>query len=228
MGETFMNMLPYAIGILVSPVPIITVILTLFSSRARANGLSFLLGWAMGIGLPAIVVLVLAVSSQGEAEAPPSRIASIMRIILGLVLVVIAIRNWLHRRKPDDPDNKPMLFRLIDAVTPFRAWLTGFLFADVTNPKNMALTIAGCLAISSSGTSLMSMSLLLALFVLISSMGVAAPVVLYLLGGDSSRQTVESWKHWLVTHKKGVMALLFLVFGLSVAYRGVAGLVVGQ
>lgn len=228
MGETFMNMLPYAIGILVSPVPIITVILTLFSTRAKANGLSFLLGWAMGIGLPAIVVLVLAISSQGEAEAPPSQIASILRIVLGLLLVMIAVRNWIHRRKPDDPDKKPMLFRLVDAVTPFRAWLTGFLFADVTNPKNMALTIAGCLAISSSGTSVVTMSVLLALFVLVASLGVAAPVVLYLVGGDSSKQTVENWKHWLVTHKKGVMAVLFLLFGLSFAYKGMAGLVVGQ
>jgi hypothetical protein len=177
----------------------------------------------MGIGLPAIVVLVMAVRS-GSDEAPPSRVASMVRIAVGLLLMIIAIRNWIHRKKPDDPNKKPMLMRVVDAVTPFRAWLTGFLFADVTNPKNMALTIAGCLAISSSGVSLASMAVLLLLFVLIASAGVAAPVVLYLLGGESSKRTVESWKHWLVLHKKGVMAVLFVVFGMGLAYRGVAGL----
>jgi hypothetical protein len=224
MGESFMNMLPYAIGILVSPVPIITAILTLFSSRAKANGLSFLLGWAMGIGLPAIVVLVMTVSSGGETEGPPSRMASMARIAVGILLMIIAIRNWLHRKKPDDPDKKPGLMRVVDALTPLRAWLTGFLFADVTNPKNMALTIAGCLAISSSGATIFSMSILLVIFVLIASTGVAAPVMLYLVGGEFSKRTVEAWKQWLVLHKKTVMAVLFIIFGIGFAYRGFAGL----
>jgi len=224
MGESFMNMLPYAIGILVSPVPIITAILTLFSSRAKANGLSFLLGWVMGIGLPAIVVLVMTVSSGGETEGPPSRMASILRIAVGLLFMALALRNWRQRKKPDDPDQKPMLLQLVDSVTPVKAWLIGFLFADVTNPKNMALTMAGCLEISSSGASPAVMGLMLLLFVAIASAGVAAPLFLYLLGGESSKHIVATWKQWLVLHKKTVMAVLFIIFGIGFAYRGFAGL----
>lgn len=224
MGEIFMNMLPYALGIMISPVPIITGILILFSSRARSNGVSYLLGWAMGIGIPAIVVLALALSNPGDLQAPPSRMASILRIAVGLLFMALALRNWRQRKKPDDPEQKPMLLQLVDSVTPVKAWLIGFLFADVTNPKNMALTMAGCLEISSSGASPAVLGLMLLLFVAIASAGVAAPLFLYLLGGESSKHIVAIWKQWLVLHKKTVMAALFIIFGIGFAYKGFAGL----
>ncbi len=225
MGATFMKMLPYALGIAVSPVPIITAILTLFSQRPRLNGASFLLGWAMGIALPAIVVMMLAINKGIEDDGPPSRVASIVRIVVGAILIMIAIRNWIQRHKPDDESSKPLLMRLVDVITPWKAWLVGFLFADVTNPKNMALTITGCMEISSSGGSLPETSLLLTIFVLIASVGVASPVILYLLGGEASRNTIGAWRQWLMLHKKTIMALLFFIFGLSITLKGVTGLI---
>jgi hypothetical protein len=220
MGEIFVNMLPYAIGIAISPVPVITVILTLFSARARANGPSFLLGWAIGIAIPAAVILMLAIRTKGDEPLPPSYTASILRVALGLALLVFAIRQWSQRHKPS---SKPLLMKVVDSITPWKALLVGFLFADVTNPKNIALTIGGCMEISTS-RSFSEMAFMLSLFVMISSAGVALPVILYLLGGESSRNTMEGWKQWLVLHKKGVMAILFIIFGLSLIVKGTAGL----
>lgn len=224
MAATFMNMLPYALGIAISPVPITTVILTLFSARPKLNGFGFLLGWAMGIAAPAMVVMVLAVSQGMDHDEPPSQWASILRIVLGAVLLVIAIRNWVQRQKPDEGSSKSPLFKLVDAISPWKAWAVGFLFAVVTNPKNMALTVAGCMEISAARTPLIESTFLLIIFVAISSVGVAAPLILYLLGGEASRKTIEAWKQWLMLHKKTVMALLFMVFGLSFVVKGVAGL----
>jgi hypothetical protein len=219
-----MDMLPYALGIAVSPVPMITVILTLFSQKPRLNGASFLLGWAMGIALPAIAVMMLAINKGIESDGPPSQLTSVLRIFGGVILMGIAIRNWTQRHKPDKESSKPMLLRLVDAITPWKAWVIGFLFADVTNPKNMALTIAGCIEITSSRVSLFETSFLLIMFVLVASVGVASPVMLYLLGGEASRSTIGAWKQWLMLHKKTIMALLFIIFGLSITLRGVAGL----
>ena len=44
MGGAISEVLPFAIGVAISPVPIIAVILVLFSARARANGTMFLIG----------------------------------------------------------------------------------------------------------------------------------------------------------------------------------------
>jgi hypothetical protein len=224
MGATFMNMLPYALGIAISPVPVTTVILTLFSARPRLNGSGFLLGWAMGIAVPAIVVMMLAINQGMDPDEPPSQLASVLRIVLGAVLLVIAIKNWIQRHKPSEGSSKPLLFKLVDAISPWKAWAVGLLFAVVTNPKNMALTVAGCIEISAARASVLESAFLLIIFVVISSLGVAAPVILYLLGGDASKKTIEAWKQWLVLHKQTVMALLFIVFGLSFVVKGLAGL----
>jgi hypothetical protein len=53
------------------------------------------------------------------------------------------------------------------------------------------------------------------------SLGVALPVLLFLSGGDAAKLTVEQWRQWLMKHKKGVMALLFFVFGIALLVRGV-------
>jgi len=45
------EILTFAIGVAISPVPIIAVILMLFSSRAKVNGPMFLLGWVVALAV---------------------------------------------------------------------------------------------------------------------------------------------------------------------------------
>jgi hypothetical protein len=56
MGEAIGQSLPLAIGVALSPIPIIAVVLMLTTPRARANGPAFVLGWLLGLGLVGAVV----------------------------------------------------------------------------------------------------------------------------------------------------------------------------
>jgi hypothetical protein len=222
MRDVILHMLPFAVGIAISPVPIITVILMLFTPRPRSNGAGFLLGWFLGIGIPALVVFILdRVINQGNDSTPPSRVASMVRIAVGLILISVATWNWIYRNKPGDENKKPILIKVVDSITPWKAILLGFLFADVTNPKNLALTVAGCMAITAGHLSAFGNAIVLTLFTGMASLGVALPVLLFLSGGDAAKLTVEQWRQWLMKHKKGVMALLFFVFGIALLVRGV-------
>jgi hypothetical protein len=222
MWDVVLHMLPFAVGIAISPVPIITVILMLFTPRPRSNGAGFVLGWFLGIGIPALVVFMVdRVINQGEVATPPSRMALNLRIAVGVILILVAAWNWMHRNKQDVENKKPLLMRVVDSITPWKAILLGFLFADVTNPKNLALTVAGCMAITAGHLSAVGNAIVLTLFTGMASLGVALPVLLFLSGGDAAKLTVEQWRQWLMKHKKGVMALLFLVFGIALLVRGV-------
>ena len=222
MRDVVLHMLPFAVGIAISPVPIITVILMLFTPRPKSNGAGFLLGWFMGIGLPALVVFMLdRMINQGNDASPPSRIASTLRIAFGFLLILVATWNWVKRNKPDDENKKPLLMKVVDSITPWKAILLGFLFADVTNPKNLALTVAGCLAIAGGHLTALGNIFSLTLFTGMASLGVAIPVLLFMSGGEKAKQTVEQWRQWLMKHKKGVMAVLFFVFGVALLVRGV-------
>jgi hypothetical protein len=65
-------------------------------------------------------------------------------------------------------------------------------------------------------------AVVLAVFVLVGSAGVLAPLVLYLAAGERAARTLESWKTWAGTHNAAIMAVLFLVFGFKLVGDGIA------
>jgi Sap, sulfolipid-1-addressing protein len=48
-GEAVGQSLPFAVGIAVSPPPVIVAVLILVTPRARSNGPAYLLGWTFGL-----------------------------------------------------------------------------------------------------------------------------------------------------------------------------------
>ena len=60
--------------------------------------------------------------------------------------------------------------------------------------------------------------------VLIGSIGIIAPVVVYFAGGDKSAEVLGSWKAWLAENNTTVMAVLLLVLGVMLIGQGISGL----
>ena len=73
MGKAIGGSLPLAVGIAVSPIPIIAVVLMLTSRRAKVNGLAFVVGWLVGLGIVGAIVLSLAgpAGPANLARQPP-------------------------------------------------------------------------------------------------------------------------------------------------------------
>ncbi|MFI5896294.1 GAP family protein [Actinoplanes sp. NPDC051513] len=99
MGEAIGQSLPTAIGAALSPVPIIAVILMLTTPRARTNGPAFVLGWLVGLAAVGTVVLLLAgPASSGDDGGKPAW-AGWVALILGVLLLLIAVRQFRRRRR---------------------------------------------------------------------------------------------------------------------------------
>ena len=58
MGSVIGEVLPVAVAVAVSPVPVIAVILMLFTPEARTNSVAFLLGWLLGLIVVGSIVLI--------------------------------------------------------------------------------------------------------------------------------------------------------------------------
>lgn len=69
MGWAISEVIPFAIGVAISPASIIAVILVLFSARARVNGLVFTAGWVVGVALVSTVIYLLADAATSAAAA---------------------------------------------------------------------------------------------------------------------------------------------------------------
>lgn len=66
---------------------------------------------------------------------------------------------------------------------------------------------------------------MLAVFVILGSLTVDAPVLYYLLAGQSAEKMLNSWKAWLVANNATVMFILLLVFGVALIGEGLGGLI---
>ena len=211
------EVLPFAIGVAISPVPIIAVILMLFSSRARVNGPIFLLGWAVAL----VVVSGVAFLAGGAASASTTTDAvSWSQVLFGALFVLLAVRTWRKRAPNGEQPEQPKWMAGIDSFSPVKALSLALLLAGV-NPKNLLLAAGAGGAVAGLGLSTTDAVVSLAVFVVVASLTIAVPVVYYLVGGEAARTTLDSVKEWLALHNDAVMTVLFLVLGVNLISKGI-------
>lgn len=219
MRQAISEVLPLAIGVAISPVPIIAVILMLFSRRATVNGPVFLLGWVLALAVVGTVVYLVADSADASSSTSASDTVSWGQIGLGVLLLLVARRQWAKRPRPGEAPEMPKWMAGIDALAPGRAFLLGVLLAGV-NPKNLALTLAAAAGLAQLGATGSDAIVAMVVFVLVASVTIAGPVAYRLLGGDTARAKLDELREWLGEHNAAVMAVLLLVFGVDLVAKG--------
>ena len=221
-GLNLGDLLPTAIGIALSPLPIAAVILMLFSSRARVNGLVFIAGWVGGLVAVGAAVLVLGGGSSGSSE-DPSAASLWLKVALGTALIVLGLRDWRSRPDADAEPAVPKWMASIDEFAPWKALGLGVLLSGV-NPKNLALNVAGVTVIAQADLPDASEWLAFAVFVLLASLTVIAPVAYYVVAGARAEATLAALKTWLLRHNAAVIGVVLLLFGVKLLAAGLQGL----
>ena len=218
--------LPAALGIALSPIPIIGVILILGTSRARSGGPAFAFGWVFGLAVVGGLVLVITGWSGEASTAGSSTADSInwMKVGLGVVLLVLARKQWRRRPEPGTTPELPAWMAKIDEMAPARALGVGVLLSGV-NPKNLILTLAAAASIAqvpdiTTGEEVAA----LALFVAIASVTVIGAVVAYLVGGDRAAAFLAGVREYMTAHNSVIMMVILLLIGAKLIGDGTGAL----
>jgi hypothetical protein len=107
--------------------------------------------------------------------------------------------------------------------TPVKSAGLSVLLADV-NPKNLLLVVSGGAAIASGAAGSTSAKVTATIvFAIVASLGVAAPLVIYLAMGDRASDILQSLRKWLVHNNTTIMAVLLLVLGAKLVGDGISG-----
>jgi hypothetical protein len=215
-GET----LTFAIGVAISPVPIIAVILMLFSSRAKVNGPMFLLGWVVALAVVSGAAYVISGAGKASTNTAAANTVFWAQIVFGVLFLLLAGRSWRNRPEPGTEPQMPKWMAGIDGFAPGKAAGFGLLLAGV-NPKNLLLAAGAGSALALIGPSTTEAVVSLVVFVVVGSLTIAGPVVFYLVGGDRAKTQLDSVKGWLAVHNDAVMTVLFLVFGVNLIAKGI-------
>ena len=215
------ELLPSAVGVALSPLPIVAVILMLGTERARSNGPAFAVGWIAGLVLVSVVVLLV----TGDADQPDSTTSTSINWLdvgLGVVFLAMAGREWRSRPKHGEEIEMPKWLATVDAFTPVKSFGLGAGLSAI-NPKNLALTAAAVASIAQAGLSGSESVVAVAVFVVIASASVAGPVLFYLLATDRAAGPLASLKAFMSRNNAVIMIVILLILGAKLLGQGLGG-----
>ncbi|TFV98402.1 GAP family protein [Orlajensenia leifsoniae] len=220
MGSVIGDVLPLALGIAISPIPIIAAILMLLSPKAKGTSIGFLLGWVLGIVVA--VVLFELLSSVIPASDPDAAkpVAGVIKLLLGLGLLFLAWRQWRSRPRGGAEAALPKWMAAIDTMTTTRGFILGFVLAAV-NPKNLLMAVGAGVTIGTAGLEIGEIVVVTLIFVVIAAITVALPVIAYLAASSKMAAPLEALRAWLVQNNATVMAVLLLVIGVVMIGKGI-------
>ncbi|WP_337007049.1 MULTISPECIES: GAP family protein [unclassified Microbacterium] len=220
MGPVIGEILPLALGVAISPIPIIAAILMLLSPRARVTSVGFLLGWVIGI-VVAVTVFTLLSSILPEDDPDASRpIRGVVQIVLGLLLLLLALSQWRKRPKAGEAAVLPKWMQAIDTLSFVAAFGLGFLLSAL-NPKNLIMAAGAGVDIGGEALPVGSTIVVIAVFTLLAASTVLVPVVGYLIAAERLRTPLDALRGWLAAENAVIMAILLLVIGVSMIGKGI-------
>jgi hypothetical protein len=219
MGAAVGGILPEAIGVAISPIPIIAVVLLLATPKGRGNSFAFLIAWLVGLTLIGTVVLWLADPTGANTDDGPAAWVGWFELILGVVAVLLGIKQFRGRPPTGEEPPMPKWMSAIDKFTAGRSATFGIVLSAL-NPKNLMLTLAAAATIATAGLDTSQSFVALGVFVVIGTLGVAIPIGIYLLGGDKAANTLDQLHHWLAVHNAAIMSILFVVIGAKLIGNG--------
>ena len=209
---------PMALGIALSPGPVLAVVVLLMTPLAKTSAPSFLWGWLLGIlGVGTLVILLPGVvASHGGL----SDTTGIVKIILGFLLLILIFPIWKKRPKSGDLMKVPKIFQGIDKFGITKSFIAGFL-SSALSLKVIALTASGAAHIDTTSLVDYFETLIgLFLFSLVASFTLILPIIVYFLSPKKMEQIGLKLKAWLITYYTIIIVTMLLIFGLLLIYIG--------
>lgn len=222
LGAALGNVLPLAVAVAIFPVPIIAAVLIVGSDGGRAKGVGFVLAWAAGLALVGSIALVVAGGTDASDEGEPATWVSALLLVLGLLLLMLAVKQWRDRPTGSEEAPLPSWMKTVDAFTMTRAAGVGFALSGL-NPKNALLSVAAAAEIAEVGLPAGRQVVVLLSFVVIASIGVLTPILLALAGGERSRKPLAALRNWMARYNAVIMSVLFLLIGAKLIGDAISG-----
>jgi len=215
------GLLPAAVAVALSPIPIVAVVVVLGAPRAGTAGPAFALGWIAGL-LAVSVVVVLLVGSASDPDSDDPGV-NWLKLGIGIVFLLMAAKQWTKRPRPGKEPEVPGWMATIDSATPPRAALLGMALSGA-NPKNLALTLTAAASIAEAGLDTTDTAIAVAVFTALGSITVAGSVLFYLLAGDRAARPLAAVKQFMADNNAVIMMVVLLLLGAKLLGDGLAGL----
>lgn len=211
------DLLPSALAVALTPVPIVAIVLVLGEANARTAGPAFVFGWISGLVLVSVVVVLLVGGYDDPDGDDPG--LDWFKIAVGVLFVAMAARQWVKRPARDEEFVTPGWMTSIEGASPRKAMLLGATFSGA-NPKNLALTLAASASIAEAGLDRADTAIAVVVFIGLGSVSVAGPMLFYLVDADRAAQPLAAVKQFMSDNDSVIKIVVLLLLGAVILGDG--------
>ena len=215
------ELLPIAVAVAVSSVPIMATILILLSPKRNQSAIPFLIGWVVGM---AAVVVVAAVGANALPIRPlraQQKAIGIGQIIVGTALLVVAVMAWRRAARAPADKGSRWLDR-VDRMGPVPA--LGFALALNLRPKGLLLGAAAGLSIAGASLRATDAAIVVAIYVGLASSTVIVPIVVTLVAPARMQPRLVLARDWLSHNSAHITVVVLVMVGFVILGAGLSRL----
>jgi Sap, sulfolipid-1-addressing protein len=193
------------LGITLEPFPITAFILLLGAEKGTRKGLAYILGWLACLVVVIAAVLLATGGQPPAANTAPSTAVLAVKLTVGLVLILLAVRQWRRRGRPRKP---PTWMARLDQLSLLAcAGLAAFL-------QPWALVAAGAATVTQAKLNTVGDWLTLVLFCLLATSSYLYLELYATFTPAADALRLQRLRAWLDTHTDQVIVAVFLLLGL--------------
>jgi MFS family permease len=217
MNALYASLIPHAIAVALSPMPIAALIFLLLSNKPKENSLGFLAGWFVALVVNVFIFAFLFGASGVPQGGDPLGVR-IFHFVLGVILIIFAFNEWKKRPKKGQKPTVPKWMKEITGFTPTKSFLIATALVTI-NAKNTVLDVAVGDLINNKAENIESGIVAIFVFAFIASLSILIPVVAFLLFGDRLKKTLNSLNGFFIKKSNMILFILFLILGIGIVSK---------
>ena len=222
MGSAIAQIVPLILVSAVLPAPIVIVLLLLRNERGLAIASAFVGGMtAVRLLQGGLFGIAFRDLGAGNGDDEAGAVEAVLLLVVGILLLVTALRVML---KEDDPDAPPPRWMgLIERVTPLRAFLFGAGLLIIAM-KHWVLVLSAIAVIHDAEVSRAQGVVVFLIFVLGAQALLIAPLVATAVAPAGSAAVLRGASAWLERNNRPIKVGAAAIFGVYFVWSGVSGL----
>lgn len=211
------QLLPLAVAMAISSVPITAALLILLSPRPGRSPIAYLSGWVLGIIVVSVLFALGAAAIPAHVELQPVFFVGVFLVAIGLAMEVFALLLW--RRSDRTATNElPKWLRAVGAVRPWQAF--GFGFALNLRPKALLIGVAAGVVLTAQPLTIADTTIALAVYTALSASTVGIPVVFALVSPERAEPRLVLVRDWILANNRVITILVMVLIGSVIIGTG--------
>jgi hypothetical protein len=222
MVQALGHVLPIAVTLALSSVPITVVILILLSPNRRRSSIPFLVGWVLGIaGFTILFTLLARVLPRPSSNRTALGVGAALMVV-GAALLVFGVVSWRRSIGKPPRGSLPRWLRAVGSLRPLPAF--GLAAGLSVRPKAILLGIAAGVSLDADAAGFAATAIVIAIYTVIAATTVARPVVAARVSPARMEPRLAAIRGWLSRNNRTVSIIITLIMGVVIFSSGLARL----